>query len=88
MKATIFDGSPAGDPTGERIAGLLTPLLSAKGYEVEHIVVLRDKTLGHCRGCGVEIGWWKTPTGKKIPLNTGSLEPHWATCPKAKDFRK
>lgn len=59
MKATIFDGSPAGDPTGERIAGLLTPLLSAQGYEVKHIVVLRDKTLGHCRGCFQ--CWLKTP---------------------------
>lgn len=58
MKATIFDGSPAGDPTGERIARLLTPLLSAKGYETGRIAV-RDKTLGHCRGCFQ--CWLKTP---------------------------
>jgi multimeric flavodoxin WrbA len=58
MNALILDGSPAGDPTGGRIAAILAPLLAAKGYETEH-VVLRDKTLGHCRGCFQ--CWLKTP---------------------------
>jgi len=58
MKALILDGSPAGDATGERIAALLAPLLATKGYETEHLV-LRDKTLGHCRGCFQ--CWLKTP---------------------------
>lgn len=41
----------------------------------------------HCRGCGAEIEFWRTPKGKIIPLDAGTLESHWATCPKAKDFR-
>jgi multimeric flavodoxin WrbA len=58
MKATIFDGSPAGDPTGERIADILSEMLTTRGYETEH-VVLRDKRIANCSGC---FGCWlKTP---------------------------
>ncbi len=42
----------------------------------------------HCRGCGREIEWWWTPKGKHIPLDPGTMEPHWATCPVAEQFRK
>jgi len=41
-----------------------------------------------CRGCGAEIEWWITPRGKKMPLDPGTMAPHWGTCPKAKDFKK
>jgi hypothetical protein len=41
-----------------------------------------------CRGCNQSIAWYLTPKGKRIPLDEGTLESHWATCPKAKDFRK
>ncbi|NTV67836.1 MAG: NADPH-dependent FMN reductase [Chlorobaculum sp.] len=58
MNALILDGSPANDATGGRVAAILAPLLAAKGYKTEH-VVLRDKTLGHCRGCFQ--CWLKTP---------------------------
>jgi multimeric flavodoxin WrbA len=58
MKALILDGSPAGDDTGGRIAEILGKLFATKGYESEHIV-LRDKTLGQCRGCFQ--CWLKTP---------------------------
>ncbi|MBM3423579.1 MAG: flavodoxin family protein [Chlorobi bacterium] len=58
MKALIFDGSPEGDPSGGRIAGELVPILEAKGYETEHII-LREKSIGNCNGC---FGCWlKTP---------------------------
>ena len=42
-----------------------------------------------CRGenCGQEIEFWETPKGKPQPRDPGTLEPHWATCPNAKDFR-
>ena len=44
---------------------------------------------GRCSGrdCRAEIEWWITPKNKRIPLNAGSLEPHWVDCPNAKDFR-
>ena len=42
----------------------------------------------HCRGCKALIEWWKTPKGKWMPLDPGTLEVHWHTCPKAKDFKK
>ncbi|MBN1928764.1 MAG: flavodoxin family protein [Chlorobiaceae bacterium] len=58
MKATIFDGSPAGDPAGERIAEALGERLAARGYESERVVV-RDKRIADCSGC---FGCWlKTP---------------------------
>lgn len=46
-----------------------------------------------CKGCGDEIEWWETPTGKRIPMNpmdTGSWEAkaHWSTCSEADSFRK
>ena len=37
--------------------------------------------------CGQDIAWYRTPKGKRIPLDEGTLEPHWATCPDAKSFR-
>jgi len=46
--------------------------------------------VGKCQSdkCGAEIEWWKTPKGKMIPLDPGTMEPHWGTCPDAKSFRK
>ena len=53
------------------------------------------KFLNHatCKGCGDEIEWWETPTGKKIPMNPmeRGVSPsvaHWATCPEQDSFRK
>lgn len=44
---------------------------------------------GKCRGadCGQEIAWYITPDGKRMPLDEGTLEVHWFTCPNAEDFR-
>lgn len=54
-----------------------------------------------CKGCGAEILWIKTKNGKIMPCNTDKTTivtsqgetitghvPHWATCPKAKDFKE
>lgn len=46
------------------------------------------KNKAHCKGCNAEIEWWETPHGKHIPLDAGTLESHWSTCPNAKDFRR
>lgn len=48
------------------------------------------KNEGDCRGCRVRIQWWKTPLGRNIPMDVdedGNVQSHWASCPKAKDFR-
>lgn len=39
-------------------------------------------------GCGAEIAWYRTPGGKHIPLDEGTLEAHWATCANPEQFRK
>ena len=52
------------------------------GYEYE--------STSRCKGptCRASIAWYRTPKGKRIPLDEGTLEPHWSTCPDAIDFRK
>jgi len=42
----------------------------------------------NCRGCGADIEWWQTPKGKRIPMDHGTANPHWAACPNAQDFRR
>lgn len=38
---------------------------------------------GRCNKCGAEIAWFETPKNhKKIPLDEGTLQPHWETCKK------
>jgi len=44
-----------------------------------------------CGGCGASVLWFRTPKKKFIPIdgsNDGQFVPHWATCPKADDFRR
>ena len=46
-----------------------------------------------CRGCGEDIEWYKTPNGKKIPMNPmtgGDSEAvaHWATCDNPPERKK
>ena len=44
-----------------------------------------------CRGCLAMIEWWLTPNSKYIPMDIdahGKAEPHWASCPKAAEFRR
>lgn len=46
-----------------------------------------------CRGCGADLEWWITPSGKKIPMDPmtsgdSKAVPHWSTCSNADDFRK
>ncbi len=54
--------------------------LIAAGYKFDN--------RARCRGCGAEIEFWQTPRGKYIPLDSGTLEPHFGTCPNADEFRK
>jgi hypothetical protein len=38
---------------------------------------------GKCRECGEDIAWFETSKNKKkIPLDEGTLQPHWETCTK------
>lgn len=41
----------------------------------------------YCKGCGAEIIWVKTQTGKLTPNNLDGTT-HWATCPDAKKFKR
>jgi len=43
---------------------------------------------GRCRACNQEIAWYRTPAGKRMPLDEGTLEPHWAACTDPELFRK
>jgi len=61
----------------------------------------RDTAPTPCRGCGRPVYWIRTKNNKAMPVDTrvdGGLEPmrdrdgrglsHFATCPKADQFRK
>ena len=54
--------------------------LVEQGYQFEN--------KAKCRVCGADIEFYLTPRGKHIPLDAGTLEPHWSTCPNASEFRK
>ncbi len=43
---------------------------------------------GKCRGqhCHAEIEWWRTPRQKMMPIDPGTMAPHWSTCPDSKNF--
>ena len=46
-----------------------------------------------CKGCGEKIMWFRTPNGKKIPMNPmtgGDSEAvaHWATCDNPPERKK
>jgi hypothetical protein len=45
---------------------------------------------GKCNGpnCRADIEWWDTPANKQIPLDPGTMLPHWSTCPDADRFRR
>lgn len=49
---------------------------------------------GNCRGCGVQMAWFKTPHGKNMPMTRKGndlpkrFEAHHAVCPKRADFKK
>lgn len=43
---------------------------------------------GRCKSCHAEIAWYRTPNDKPIPLDEGTLVPHWTTCPDRDKFRK
>ena len=53
--------------------------LKAEGYKFEGD--------GKCKGCGVDIEWWTTPRGKKMPCDFGTATPHWSTCPNRDEFK-
>ena len=45
-----------------------------------------------CKGCGDDLEWWTTPSGKKIPMNPMAGDSpavaHWSTCIESDSFRK
>jgi hypothetical protein len=60
-----------------------TQELLAAGYKFDNDA--------NCRGCGASIEWWITPKHKRMPMDVhadDTVEPHWSTCPEAKEFKK
>lgn len=42
-----------------------------------------------CRSCDADIVWVESlKTGRKMPVNAGSVISHFATCPQAESWRK
>jgi len=56
--------------------------LKSKGYVLESRGAV-------CNGptCCALIDWWLTPKQKRVPMDTGTIDPHWVTCPDATLFR-
>jgi hypothetical protein len=46
------------------------------------------KNKARCRSCQANIEWWMTPNLKNIPLDAGTMEVHFTTCPNAAQHRK
>lgn len=62
------------------------------------------KLAGTCKGCGASIFWMSMESGKKMPVDAApkkmvvvlalgcklvdAYTPHWATCPKAANFKR
>lgn len=47
----------------------------------------RFTNLGHCRTCGAEVAWCRTPAGRPAPVNMDGVS-HFATCPQADQHRR
>jgi hypothetical protein len=60
--------------------------VSAEREQFERLLTMVANK-SECTGCGAPIWWVKTRAGKNMPLNADMIA-HWATCPKAEDFRK
>jgi hypothetical protein len=49
---------------------------------------------GSCRGCGVQMAWFLTPNGKKMPMTRKGadlprrFESHHAVCPERGRFKR
>lgn len=41
-----------------------------------------------CRSCRADVVWIVTEGGRRMPVDPGTKESHFATCPHAADWRK
>ena len=67
-------------------------------------IKITEEKMPKCKGCGKEIKWVVMASGAKMPLDAKPVQmiqvkegigesipvymPHWATCEKAKDFKR
>jgi len=56
-------------------------------FDVLHAIGYNYSGSGNCRRCKARILWYRTPQGKRMPMNPDATT-HWASCPYAKDFKK
>lgn len=59
-----------------------------------------ERRIKRCRSCNAQVIWFKTPAGKSMPVDAGTVEAgeyeldlkrhtsHFATCPKADQHRR
>lgn len=62
--------------------GMTNEQLEAEGYTFDGTSACRGRL------CGRDIEWWITPNQSKLPLDPVTHEPHWATCPNSRSFKK
>ena len=56
-------------------------------YDPREYTIPEGAIASPCKGCGEPIYWIKTIRGQNMPLNLDGTS-HWATCPKAGEFRQ
>jgi hypothetical protein len=72
-------------------------------YDAEdEINEAHERRIVRCRSCRAKIIWFKTASGKNMPVDSDTVEPkddvneldtkrhtvHWATCPNADQHRR
>jgi hypothetical protein len=70
------------------------------GGEDETTIENHERRIERCKGCHAKIIWFRTERLKMMPVDADTVEPddteldlsrhvsHFATCTKAKEFRK
>lgn len=69
-------------------------------FEDAETTEAHESRIARCRACNAKIIWFKTDAGKNMPVDADTVEPddealdlsrhtsHFATCPKADQFRR
>lgn len=83
-RARPYTGHQPGSFPGKTCGGGCSQLRQCPPQAKE---LMMNNHTGTCRGCGAPIIWKRTRSGKWTPEDPDG-KPHWATCPKSKDFKR